>query len=1139
MKFITRLPKKKSVRPPPPAEAPRDSATFADGEISPELVPIVTLLSSQAHRRYYEGIFMLYYDLNGDGKPGDRQWKEVYGILTGNQLAYWDVANLAEFKNLPERLLESSSKPNYLNFTDAIFNAMKVLPAAKQQLENVIIVLTTMKNRYIIQFRSFDMLTEWYLALRLATFEYQSLQEAYTGALLSARGLRLSDIRTILAEKRFNHQDWVKIRYGSGMAWKRCYAVIEPLTSKRKKFIPGRIVLYENETMKKKALMGVITHATLVTAVYPQLPFFIDQSTIMKLEGAINFDVGSGKPKKKDHNENMETSLFLMPELHSAVPGFDTLIRFLIPLFDAFGLYGRPAMLKADRIDPQSLLFGLPTLPHVHYLNLSDLESLTGSDQYLEWDARTWKNNLKRVLQLKLAQGYEGCGSARGFLGAINSLNSPLLASPGTAKSSPTTIRLVSGPAPTDRILPAKPRTASGFAKTLSPPAFGASPAGAGASQLGQAAPVSMPQIAVLGEDAPKLPPSDPNREVASRGQRNVNNLAIDTEEPTRKSLQLADIYHKYSKIQTPSDRFNDRNEILNGSAEELDEEALPSLMRKKSLMHGPYPTTERHLLNASDDDEEEEQDDDDEDDDYSSASLVQKERPLNTGLLVPSVERLEQSHSPNTQYSEFNKQFSQAVDRRYDTELSGSEELSPPPSPPRHSQEAERFSGLYQAQQLPQIQQIQQLRSQQTVNAPLQSPSAAQTSFSDQHRLAQKAPPQQTQQTQMGPKTAIQKSSAVTNLSHNLMREEVASPTSEHYRPRYILSPNSSQNQVHQFADVRTEKPQSLLKENGLLPPVQTSHKIPAYAQNTAYAAYGQLSSPGTMNAPRSPVQPFPNGPGHQPGRPHVSGGPLGPSGPGQYGQGYGQQYAPAQKPGNQKPMMTPQMAGGQKPMTPQMAGGQKPMTPQAGGQKPGQYPGQPGGGHYAAGNNAYPPQNYPRQNFPQNQSAQNYPLQNQPLHNQPPQNYPQQNQPPQNYPQQNYPPHAQYQQRQGRSQPGQKPLPNQINQAGQRPHPGQPSQPAQKPLPTQPGQPQARPGDHPYQQRVNASQQYPRPGTTTGQNPLSFRSYDGNPYQYQVQSTYTLPAPGPAMHKGPGDARGQNPNAKSDSRQGGYRQY
>ena len=35
-----------------------------------------------------------------------------------------------------------------------------------------------------------------------------------------------------------------------------------------------------------------------------------------------------------------------MPEQHSSVPGFDTLIRFLVPLLDSFGLYGRPKDLK-------------------------------------------------------------------------------------------------------------------------------------------------------------------------------------------------------------------------------------------------------------------------------------------------------------------------------------------------------------------------------------------------------------------------------------------------------------------------------------------------------------------------------------------------------------------------------------------------------------------------------------------------------------------------------------------------------------------------------------------------------------------------------------------------------------------------
>ena len=77
--------------------------------------------------------------------------------------------------------METSSKPNYINFTDSVYNAMKTLPAAKQNLDNVIIVSTTLKNRYLLQFKSYKDLTVWYAALRLSNFEYSSLQEAYTG----------------------------------------------------------------------------------------------------------------------------------------------------------------------------------------------------------------------------------------------------------------------------------------------------------------------------------------------------------------------------------------------------------------------------------------------------------------------------------------------------------------------------------------------------------------------------------------------------------------------------------------------------------------------------------------------------------------------------------------------------------------------------------------------------------------------------------------------------------------------------------------------------------------------------------------------------------------------------------------------
>lgn len=574
--------------------------------LSPELVPIVTLLSSQSHRRYNEGIFMLYYDLNGDGKPADREWREVYGILTGNQLAYWDAAILAQFKNNADALLEVSAKPSYINFTDAVYSAMKTLPAAKQNLDNVVVVSTTLKNRYILQFKSVKDLETWYCALRLSSYEYNSLQAAYTGALLSARGSRLSDIRTILAEKRFDHEDWISIRYGSGMAWKRCYAVVEPSTLKRKTFVPGRILLYENEQKKKKQLMAVVTDASSVTAIYPQSHLLIDHSTMIKMEGYINFSSPSlsTKVSKKNLDDFKQTSIFLMPEQHSAVPGFDTLIRFLVPLFDTFGLYGRPKRLKANRSDVDSLLFGLPTLPRVHYLELSDIQQLVSRGNYISWDLRTWNLEIQNLLKSKIERGYDGCGSQRGYAGAVNSLNSPALS------SSP---RLPSG----GSALATRRKDPSHLSRQTTP-------------QSGNIA----PQSATSALQTQKPPPPPPHSDITPGGKpfdKNIKNLEVAVPAISKSvdslssqglnskqgaqlapggvsnphaSVQLAEIYQKYSDLKTPSDNYIDRREILNGSPEQLIEDDLPLGIKQMNLQSNTYPKDDNGLFSDEEDEE-------------------------------------------------------------------------------------------------------------------------------------------------------------------------------------------------------------------------------------------------------------------------------------------------------------------------------------------------------------------------------------------------------------------------------------------------------------------------------------------------------------------------------------------------------
>lgn len=388
-------------------------------QTSPELVPILTLLSAHLHRRYHEGVLLMLEDLKNDGTPGARKWEEMYAVLIGTQLALWNANDL---NGVDETTLKNSAtKPTYINFTDANIQCIDTVKGVSsqnnQKLENILVVSTTLKNRYFLQFSNRESFNQWNVAVRLSLYESTSLQEAYTGAFISSRGSRLSDIGVLLASTKFDYEEWVSVRFGVGMPWKRCYAVITQNVNKKKSAF-GEINFYENDKkIKKQYSMTTVTHASAIYAVYPSSPKLIDNSTMIKLEG---------KAKFKRDDTVQETNLFIMPEKHEAVPCYDTIIRFLLPAMNAFRLYGRPKKLIANKDDPTSLLFALPTLPHIYYLQLEDLIPLTKSSDCLYWNSSEWKGKIRDILQTKLTKGYSGCGSSTSLK---NILGTPFLES--------------------------------------------------------------------------------------------------------------------------------------------------------------------------------------------------------------------------------------------------------------------------------------------------------------------------------------------------------------------------------------------------------------------------------------------------------------------------------------------------------------------------------------------------------------------------------------------------------------------------------------------------------------------------------------------------------------------------------------
>lgn len=242
-------------------------------------------------------------------------------------------------------------------------------------------------------------------------FENSSLQELYTGSLIAGKGKHLNNIRSIMEKTKFKHEDWARVRFGAGTPWRRCWCVIEPPDEKewqratksmkkrsayeRPAYPKGDIKFYDTKKTKKVTPIATITDAYAAYAIYPQSKPLIDQSTLVKIEGKITIH---STPESKT-----EGFVFIMPELHPAVSGFEMLLRFLFPVYDTYHLYGRPNRLIADTLDAKSLMFAMPKQRRYGYLDIMDVASLIHTQGSDKWSEREWRKQMKELTSRRMS----------------------------------------------------------------------------------------------------------------------------------------------------------------------------------------------------------------------------------------------------------------------------------------------------------------------------------------------------------------------------------------------------------------------------------------------------------------------------------------------------------------------------------------------------------------------------------------------------------------------------------------------------------------------------------------------------------------------------------------------------------------
>jgi CCR4-NOT transcriptional complex subunit CAF120 len=281
-----------------------------------------------------------------------------------------------------------------------------------KKLDNILSVSTAAQNKYLFHFDSYHALSQWTAGIRLAMFEHTSLSESYTGALIAGKGKTLNNIRAILDRQCAIYDDWVRVRFGAGSPWRRCWCVVSPPDQKeyaklqksakkagpydRPAVLKGDIKFYDTNKIKKKTKpIATIKDAYSCFAIYPQSKQLIDQSTLVKIEGKVTIHANPDK--------TTEAFVFVMPETRPAVLGFEIMLQYLFPVFDTFNLYGRPKKLVADVLDTRGLMFGMPPDRHYGYLEIWDVVTLINTDGSQTWSERQWRKQLKDLTSARIS----------------------------------------------------------------------------------------------------------------------------------------------------------------------------------------------------------------------------------------------------------------------------------------------------------------------------------------------------------------------------------------------------------------------------------------------------------------------------------------------------------------------------------------------------------------------------------------------------------------------------------------------------------------------------------------------------------------------------------------------------------------
>ena len=399
-----------------------------------------------------------------DGKPcPDQEWYEFFAQLNGTILSLWD----AEAVDQAAYVGGQTVLPQFINVTDAAVTA--VSPQEIPDHQHVLSISTAGSNRYFFQFQNQNVVKRWSAAFRIAIYERNALQECYTAALI-ARSRAAPNVKRLFSAyhgvlgSKGKYSGWVRTRFSWSTKWQKCWIVVSDTPSSwfagagnglherilhkfsNKQSLRGEARFYESRRDAKNKPIAILGNVYAAYAVYPEKPFLVDSSTLIKVEGSLHTGRGmkdvfvllmpddirsssnsnasspnsspvtsSGTPAfpASTSRNRISSSPSFFPNFHlapkeTASAAFESMLTWLVAFYDAFNLYGRPDKLITDAGQVDSLIFAMPTSLDDAYLDVEDVFVTLAQDGHLEdatYSSREWRNKLKELTLATRRQG--------------------------------------------------------------------------------------------------------------------------------------------------------------------------------------------------------------------------------------------------------------------------------------------------------------------------------------------------------------------------------------------------------------------------------------------------------------------------------------------------------------------------------------------------------------------------------------------------------------------------------------------------------------------------------------------------------------------------------------------------------------